>query len=125
MILAEYGQVRFKLPEELTKLEPFKQVTKPVQPAPTAVKAEPTIKTVIADVAKGTLTVALMKYLGLIPKTKGTQVAEPTMISQQPTTASIAVPSLAAPRRKAPLSLVFVIGGIALVAAAFLLFRRK
>lgn len=133
MFVAEYGQ--FKLPESLGKLEPFKRsrafhpsLSLTPSPKPTTVpqttKAEPSLKTVIMDVAKGALTVALMKYLGMTPRTTGTQVSEPVMLHRPATVGAVAMPSPPPPRQRVPLGPLFLIGGAAFVVAALLLFRR-
>lgn len=126
MIVPEFEYGQFKLDESLTKLEPFKRraTTTKIKPQKAPPKKKSSFRQFLVQAGQGLLSVALAKYLGVPPSTKGTQVAEATRIV--PATASVTPGAAPIARAKGiPLNLVFLIGGALFVVSAILLFRRK
>jgi len=129
MLGYEYGE--FKLDESLAKLEPFKKrikKRKEISPTTTIVKKRKNKKkrgiwSSIAEIGKGALSVALMKYLGISPKTPGEQVAEPTLIGQQRAEVVTGIPTI--PKRADNMKFILLGGGVILIITAILLTRRR
>ena len=113
MIVAEYGQV-----QQVGQTRPTNQ---PVTTPP------PDIRTALMLAGRGIFQYILMKKLGLIPKD---QMLPPyyqppyTTTYYPPTQATVMAAGVTYPQKRTSLAPVLILGGLGLVALAFLMFRR-